>query len=101
MRTIGLLMASLVLAGCASAGAGRFAEATYVCQDGRTFTAEVTPSRATVRADGRVFHLQRSDRMGPDHYTDGRVNFYADRRAARLDTAEALYAFCRRVDAQP
>jgi hypothetical protein len=96
MRTIALGM--LVLAGCASAGA--FGEATYVCQDGRSFTAAVTPTRATVRADGRVFHLQRTERMGPDHYTDGRVNFHADRRAARLDTAEALYSFCRRIDPQ-
>jgi hypothetical protein len=89
------------LAACATAGGGQFAEATYVCQDGRALTAQVTPSRATVSADGRVYHLQRTERMGPDHYTDGRVNFYHDRRAARLDTGEALYSFCRRIDAQP
>jgi uncharacterized protein YfaQ (DUF2300 family) len=98
MRGMAAVLLAAGAAACASAGAGPFAETVYVCQDGRSFTAEVTPTRATVRADGRVHHLQRTERMGPDHYTSGRVNFYADRVAARLDTGEALYAFCRRAE---
>ena len=88
-------------AGCASAGGARFAEARYVCEGGRSFTAEITPTRATVKLpEGRTYQLQRTQRMGADHYTDGRVNFFADRRAARLVTPEAFYSYCRRTSVE-
>jgi hypothetical protein len=90
------ILLPVLAAACASAGGARFAEATYVCDGGRSFRAEVTPSRATVRLpNGRVYQLQRAEL--PDHYTDGRVNLVADRRYARLVTPEALYSFCRRA----
>lgn len=85
----------VVAAGCASLGGARFQEATYLCEGGRSFRAEVTPTRATVwLPNGRIYHLQATDRV--DLYTDGRVLLDADRTHARLTTPEALYTFCRR-----
>lgn len=102
MRGTKWMMMALTLVGCASAGRGA-QEETYVCQDGRTLTANVTRTQATVRVDGRVFNLVRAERRERDrsatvHYSDGRrTDFYTDGRSASLATSAGNYDQCLRT----